>query len=337
MGKGVQYNIVDYCKFLFALCIVGIHANILSDTIVYPLLFRIAVPYFFVASGFFVGNKYYNADNGDFKLGIMITRLLTKLIVFEPISIVLISIQLYRQGLQCHDMLTEITRHILFYPYGALWYIQALIVALLICIPLLKYLRVKWILLGAFLFYLFALLCNNYYFLSKILNIDKFIDNYLEIFVSPRNGIFVGLLYVSSGIAIAKYKKILQLLKPQFLFLTIILFGVLVFEANCLKYQEFADDRGLYLTYVFYVPSLFILTASRYGDSLPLASLLRKLSISIYLLHRPILMVLISVSVNIFGDRVTPYWAFIITTLISISISLFVYRYKQSIIYKWLT
>lgn len=336
MGKGVQYNIVDYCKFLFALCIVGIHTNTLSDTIVYPLLFRIAVPYFFIASGFFIGNKLYDVGIEEFKWGV-IKRLLTKLIVFEPISIVLISIQLYRQGLQCHDMLTEITQHILFYPYGALWYIQALIVALLICVPLLKYLRIKWILLGSFLLYLFALLCNNYYFLSKILNIDKFIDNYLEIFVSPRNGIFVGLLYVSSGIAIAKYKNILQSLKPQFLFLTIILFGVLLFEANCLKYQEFADDRGLFLTYVFYVPSLFICTASWYGNSLPLASLLRKLSISIYLLHQPILMVLISVSVNIFGDRVTPYWAFMITTLISISISLFVYRHKQSVIYKWLT
>lgn len=56
----VEYDIVDYFKFFFAICIVGIHANIFADSLVYPLVFRIAVPYFFVSSGFFFGKKLWN-------------------------------------------------------------------------------------------------------------------------------------------------------------------------------------------------------------------------------------------------------------------------------------
>lgn len=56
------YSSVDILKFIFAVCIFFLHSEIFkqilpSDYYVL-LLFRLAVPFFFVSSGFFLGKKY---------------------------------------------------------------------------------------------------------------------------------------------------------------------------------------------------------------------------------------------------------------------------------------
>lgn len=58
-----MFKCVDILKFVFSLCVLCIHCGLLKGHPVYnwinPLLFRLAVPFFFVASGFFIGQKIY--------------------------------------------------------------------------------------------------------------------------------------------------------------------------------------------------------------------------------------------------------------------------------------
>ena len=68
--KDIEYvNAVDVFKLLFSLCIVGIHTSVLSafsgdvEWYVMHLVFRLAVPYFFIASAFFYGVKIYRDEN----------------------------------------------------------------------------------------------------------------------------------------------------------------------------------------------------------------------------------------------------------------------------------
>ena len=59
-----SYVGVDVSKFFFAVCIVALHSealNCLPDIANYMItriLFRVAVPYFFISSGFFLGKNY---------------------------------------------------------------------------------------------------------------------------------------------------------------------------------------------------------------------------------------------------------------------------------------
>lgn len=80
---------IDLLKYLFCLCVVAIHcgtlANIDSDVgyFVTQGVFRLAVPFFFVASGYFLGSKIIrNPENMDFMYKKYIKRLLIPLVFF---------------------------------------------------------------------------------------------------------------------------------------------------------------------------------------------------------------------------------------------------------------
>lgn len=61
--KDKNYDMVDLCKFIACICIVCIHTAAFSDFVsggyyyISSCIFRIAVPFFFVTSGFFYGKK----------------------------------------------------------------------------------------------------------------------------------------------------------------------------------------------------------------------------------------------------------------------------------------
>lgn len=54
-----EYNLIDLLKFLFAICVVGIHTNIAGNSkstfqwYILNCVFRLAVPFFFCLFGFF--------------------------------------------------------------------------------------------------------------------------------------------------------------------------------------------------------------------------------------------------------------------------------------------
>jgi len=334
-----NYSIVDYVKFIFAICVVGIHASIWDGGYIYPLLFRLAVPYFFIASGFFIGKKLFAKDSKDFdfKWHNIIKRLIIKLAVFEPLSIILIVIQLKRQGLVITDIVLDVTKHIVFYPYGALWYIQALIVAILILIPFIKIGKLALLFFISFLTYLIALACNNYYFLTEKIGLHSYIDLLLNVIISPRNGLLVGLYYVTTGMLIAKYHYMFFKNKTNNWIFFCFSFIAILFEAIWLKGKSFTDDGGLYLSYVIAIPFLFIITTMYKGENLYSPKLFRNLSTSIYLIHKPIIMIFISMGVQILGFRFPPLIVWIATVGITSAICAVIYSKRKQPFFNWLT
>lgn len=330
--KGKTYQGVDAAKFFFALCIVALHANVASclpgnaGWLLEKAVFRLAVPYFFVASGFFLGLKTAKADGRQ--IGQIIRRyclrLLLPLIVFSVISDLQRAWELLAEGTSLPDIVRIIGKATLFYPFGALWYVQASMVGALLLYPFLRWGRLTpAVLIGAAL-HAFALLCNNYAFLAEGAALAGIVDRYMLACLSPRNGLFVGFAFLSIGACCSRIAERVQRHRAALLTGAVLTYAAYVAEALLVRRNGGAvlDDGGLYAAHLLTAPALVLLTAS---VSVPLKTettlLMRNLSTGMYYLHRPILWFLCLVS----G---APVVNFLCVTALSAGICLAAYRSK---------
>lgn len=83
-----MFWLVDIFKFIFSLAIVALHSWFLGQyrDWLYPVFYYSAVPYFFIASGFFFAKKYYDKGYSKDIYRNFCKRLCNKLMVFEPIT-----------------------------------------------------------------------------------------------------------------------------------------------------------------------------------------------------------------------------------------------------------
>jgi peptidoglycan/LPS O-acetylase OafA/YrhL len=346
-NSGETFYVVDVFKLIFAFAVVGMHTYLLcgydwSLNWLYPLFFYSAVPYFFVASGFFYGRKLYQDGSKKNTLR-YIKRLSVKLLVFEPISLAEVIIILFLAGTTYSEIVSDSWRSVLFYPYGALWYIQAVIVAIILLSPLVKHHKEFLILpIGLALFY-FALFCNRYYFLIAGTYFQNIIDDYIRICISTRNGLFEGFLYVGIGILAAKKWGIINdrnTLNAILLFLSFLLFIV---ELYFLRGHKGIDGGNSYIMQPFFITCLFTFSArySKHKDDSAChnTTVIRNLSTSIYLMHSPILRCFaIFSAVSGIQSRYlnNPYSLFVITLIIILFSCFFIYKYKPRYLYDWI-
>ena len=80
-----MFWLVDIFKFIFSLAIVALHSWFLGQyrDWLYPVFYYSAVPYFFIASGFFFAKKYYDKGYSKDIYRNFCKRLCNKLMVFE--------------------------------------------------------------------------------------------------------------------------------------------------------------------------------------------------------------------------------------------------------------
>ena len=259
-----EYNFIDIAKFVLAIGIVAIHSNVFDATnniaiyIIYKGITRLGVPFFFVASGFFLYNKLSNAKSDNIVIGEYIKRLLIPfffwiLIDFFPLKF--IPFMLLKGNAFMFALKT--IRNLIFYPWGAMWYISALIVAVLVIVCFYKKIKLRNIVIIGSILYLFALLCNNYYFLIENTFIQNVVDLYLKIAISSRNGIFEGLFFVSVGMYISELKKIGKINFKLTNTIFSISYVLLIIEILLIKNYNYKDDGSLYLMFLLLITSMF--------------------------------------------------------------------------------
>jgi len=97
------------------------------------LLFRLAVPFFFVASGFFLGKKMLPiADNREKRIAVCIQyakKLIPSFLFWSTIGLIWYTITLIRSRVP-HIPL-KVIQTAIFYPQGAMWFVSASIFAVL--------------------------------------------------------------------------------------------------------------------------------------------------------------------------------------------------------------
>ena len=336
---------VDILKFVFAILIFLLHNGMFSlipyYSVIQVVTVRLAVPFFFVASGFFFANKLILLQNKTEKKEAIYEyckRLGTKLLVFEPISIIiLVAGRLVVEHMALPQIAIITIKEILFYPRGALWFIQALIVSSILLFPIINTNKEFVAIIPAIVLYIIALLGNRYYFLIEGTIWASLIDRYESIFITVRNGLFEGFPFMLCGCLIARKQGIIKEWKRGTLvFLFAISFFVVFLESILLRHCSGHDDNSLYLSYLISVPVLFVAAAfffqnNRFGRK---TIVYRNLSTSIYLLHSPICRI-VEIAMSFVMKENILINGIISAALIGI-ICLFVYKNRFKPFYGWL-
>lgn len=329
-----KYGYIDIFKFIFSICIIAIHTGLLYDTnptinwYLTHMILRLAVPFFFITSGFFYGRKLLKSKSKiDDTTKSYIKRLLYPMIFWLLISLPFTILNTYDGNII--STFLHIIQKILFYPWGALWYVLALIIAVMILSKFYKNDKFYFPLLIGFLLYTFALIANSYYFviIDRLL-IKKIVDLYIKIFISSRNGIFVGIFYVSLGVILSKLQKEKKLLtKKENIIGLIITYFAYIIEIYIVNHKPILDDSSLFIflpIFIFLLVSFLIqLNNNKEYKNL------RDYSIGFYLMHYPIINI-----IRIFIPGLNGYKCFLLVLFFSMIICSILFKIKSKFIKK---
>lgn len=342
------YNIVDYMEFVFAVCIVLHHTEMLSVLFsgggyyyVRKAIFCVAVPFFFVTTGFFLCNSMV-AKGMEHAIVGYIKRLLVPLLFWETVNVCL---EVYKQVAIPHTSLKQVIRdvvlHILFYPYGALWFMQACIVGA--CVLLLFY-RIKAnrsvVILIALICHIIGLVTNRYFFLVENTCLANVVRLYRRYFISGRNGIFVGFPYLLIGIGVyllwRRYGEKLRL--KALILIAAVVYGMYVLEIVAVQDFSFVDDESQYVIQPLLASTLLLiaLKAQTLVQQKTLdSSLYRNLSVGIYYTHRPLISVF-QIAFFYLGIESNSFITGALVLALSLGGCIFVYRNKTKPLYSLL-
>ncbi len=327
-----EYTTIDVARMFFCVCIVFLHSGAYhlmpEEWLFQHCVLRLAVPFFFVTSGFFLGKGMLQENGRKEYLIKYEKRLLYPYVVFSIINTALSTTEMLLRGESGIRTLLKQIRAVIFYPNGALWYIWAcMIAAALLYLVLCRNKLEVGIVLGTLL-YLAALLMNSYYFLTEGRWIRKFIDLYLRIAVSPRNGIFVGFLFMGIGVLLAKNEKRIEEKNTVrvCILLALLSYLTLIAETVLIQGKETADDHSLFLSFLLLIPAMMVILL-HYDIHIEkkYAIYCRNLSAGIYYLHRASL-ACITVASLIMGFKVNSLLAFLIVLIVDALICIRAYR-----------
>ena len=285
-----NYYYIDILKLFFSICVVAIHTKLFLDTnktlYWYSLhcIERLAVPFFFITSGYFFSEKIHKRQKKQKIVKKTIKRLSILLVFWLLVSLPLQIISLLSRQFTFSQIVVSLLQSILFYPWGSLWYIHALIIAFLLIYPFLKRNRFIFPLIIGFFLYLFAMVSNTYYFLIQGTWFQNVVDNYLQFFISSRNGLFVGFFYVAIGNCLTRIKSMPL---STNIFLLLLGMGGLTLETTLIRGKSYIGDHSLFFSLLVLVPALFTLAKSKNCNKD--SKKIRNLSIGIYVLHKPVL------------------------------------------------
>lgn len=245
-----NFNAIDLVKFIFSILVIVVHTYPFFEThsnvnfVFSNILGRLVIPFYFIAAGYFLekGNSSKSEDYFKRYMKRLIKLYLLWSLICLPAGLFLIN------NLMELNLLVAtggIFVGILYAgTYYHLWYMAALIFSIYVSHIILKRFRLKHLLIVAGILYGFGL-CETYYSLIELLGFSNFIDPYFGLFVTTRNGIFFGLLFVTLGIAIGRYDYNLKIKHPL-RWTIVFLFGLFA-EASIVRYFNFAIDYNMYI------------------------------------------------------------------------------------------
>lgn len=283
--NNVHYGMIDVLRLVFAITVVSIHTmafqSINQDLWIATSMgiARLAVPFFFIVSGYFLYNRINSEKEPKSTLKHLL-RLYALWVLIEIITLfplVLSSLSAPPQLIIGRLLLAGIT--------GSLWYISSLIITIFIISPLLKRDKLFLLLIIGFVLYLFGATGDTYYRLFEKTMINPLINGYTSIFMLPQIGITESILFISLGAVVNKYKLNEKIKKAGLLsILSIIL---LLIEAFVLNKTGIAKDANMYLSSIIAAPLILIWAInSTQNISTKVSKACREYSLGIYCSHQ---------------------------------------------------
>lgn len=291
MRKRVTYIGIDYFRVIAAYLVITIHTSPLSsvngtaDFMLTRIIARVAVPFFFMASGFFLFPKTEAAElRPDKRMAFLKkTAILYAIAILTYLPLNMIS-GTTKEWEHLPNLLKDLFFDGTFYH---LWYLPAAIIGATITWILLSKLKTGQAFAVSLFLYIIGLFGDSYYGIADKIPVAKGFYSVLFQFSDyTRNGLFFAPVFFMLGALLARKSKRYQIK----LYLIGLSVSVVLMLAEGLILHGFGVQRHDSM-YIMLIPSmvfLFQILLSWKGGNL---KSLRNLSLFIYLIHPAIIVV----------------------------------------------
>jgi len=262
LSEKTEYIAVDFTKLIFAFLVMMIHIQILDGQYaelnfwLVNIFCRLAVPFFFLVSGFFVAGKMHDAA----KVKAYVKRILLLYIIYTIIYGDFAAVQYMASGESTIEKVVVFLKRFLFVgSYGHLWYLLAVVWAVGLLYLVLE--RLKWsekkIAFLAVVLYLIGV-CGNAYrnLFDGVPVVSTVFSIYESIFVTTRNGVFFGFPYIALGYFIYKYRD--RIWKRNYWLYALLFLVVMAGEEYLAKCLTDHDGQSMLFMTPFVIVSLFL-------------------------------------------------------------------------------
>ncbi len=300
MNNGKSYTGIDFFRIAAAFLIIAIHTSPLSsysevgDFILTRITGRIAVPFFFMVSSFFLISRYnHNSD----RLKVFIKN---TILIYGVAIAVYIPLNIYNGYFAMENLLPNIIKDIAFDgTLYHLWYLPASIIGAAIAWQFTKRLGLNRAFIITALLYVIGLFGDSYYGIAEKLPIVKNIyAGIFEISDYTRNGIFFApVFFVLGGIIADKSSRIS--LKSSIVGF-VLFFSLMLVEGMVLHDLSIQRHDSMY---IMLLPCMYFLFSALTFWKGSRILLLRTSAMIIYIIH-PMVIVLVRLLAKILGMQV---------------------------------
>lgn len=341
-----RYNAVDLTKFIMSLLVIVIHVHPLghghdseiANFYIMNLLPRLAVPFFFVISGFFLYKKttlpqFTLSPSKAYLLKLLRLYLIWSVIYF-PCSID----GIFYAGDGVFFGALRFVRDMFLGSYVHLWYLASTIMAVLVISLLLRAgLKPALIMAISSVLYLVGLLAQTWFGLIRPLQtltpgFWDFLRGFEPYILSTRKGIFSSMIFVGIGMLFAYYKfNISRRLAYCGFFVSLALTFVEIHTVSVFGMAREYDFCVMLVPTVFFL--VYIVLNTGLKDS-PVYPFLRSMSTLVYFLHLGIKNIVYDLMYG-FGFKDTPL-RFAIIVAVTLIISFLLIKLSNVRCFKWL-
>lgn len=347
-----KFNAIDAAKLICAILVVTIHEKPFgkpaSHTLRYYMnygicnyLARIAVPFFFVTSGFLLYRKLTAKDLGTERIKQYLKRLLRLYLIWSAIYLPLSIREFAKNELDWKKSCIIYVRDFIFKgSYGQLWYLPALIFAvLLVSFLLIKKVSPKAILSISACFYVIGLLFQSWYgLIYPLKSVMPWLWKVFRVvsFVVPttRNGLFDAFFFVSLGMCFAFCDIQISPRKAAAFFALSMI--ALFAEVALLRHFEMIRHNDMYL---FLMPATYFLFCFlkdvKLPDS-PVYGTLRMMSSIIFFTHMLFIDLVIFILKTLFHWEHGNIRSFIAIVVIMLAYSYGIAKLSERQRFRWL-
>lgn len=249
MVKNIKnYDGLDVLKLILAISVVAIHSKAL------PVYFfgRLAVPFFFITTGFFIFKKINSSRMNDHAS--VISRQLVRLgrmILFW--TVLFIPITLYVSNIKINDIPMDFLQWILTggfpgWQFDIGWFLTATFWGIIVVYYLNKCIGIKKTLFIGIIIEILLIMFTHYTMVGSISNFFRTIIMY-----SAARSI----LYIQIGYIFAKYERKIQIRHPYILFLTFFSLAVIEMIYGIIFNVGIGGDETIFVPFsavlVFYI------------------------------------------------------------------------------------
>lgn len=334
-----NYNALDVAKFISAFLVICVHTAPLADIsseanfILVQIVARLAVPLFFIISGFLFfikinTDREWNDAENRYRLSHYLYRIFKIYIVWTflylPFSYLLI-----RGENNLGLALVQYVRDFFFNgSYYHLWFLPALLFGICIVYFLRSHITMRMTIGICFVLYFIGMVGNIYpEVLESIPGVNTVYNTYISIFSTTRNGFFFAPIFLSLGAYYAQRRRIVSHNSKMIFLGFIVSFAGLFVECFYLRNLGFMHDlSSMYLFLVPAVSFLFALLLQLEWRDRPIYKMIRILSLLIYVSHIMFVVVLFALLPNV-GNLLV----YVLSCILSLVFSICIYGFSK----KW--